>query len=160
MKTRRMTLFSAIVAVLVGLLALLLIVLVMTVDDWSRDLTTNHAETSPAAADPQLRPIVAEQSPADLADLVESVAEQLPNWSLQERQAGETIVLKLVRTTPMFRFRDDITVRIAPGETGTGALLSAESQSRVGRGDLGQNPRNLKALLDPLRERLKREQTP
>jgi uncharacterized protein (DUF1499 family) len=47
------------------------------------------------------------------------------------------------------KYRDDIRVQIEPAAEGT--RLSAESRSRVGKGDLGQNPRNLRELLDKVR---------
>ncbi|MFM9066415.1 MAG: DUF1499 domain-containing protein [Planctomycetota bacterium] len=76
-----------------------------------------------------------------------------------------TIVIRLTRSTKLFRFVDDVTVRIeplTPDSTDAAAApdrqqespqvrLQAESKSRVGRGDLGQNPRNIRELLDSLR---------
>jgi uncharacterized protein (DUF1499 family) len=50
------------------------------------------------------------------------------------------------------RYKDDIRLSIKPADSGS--LLSAESRSRVGRGDLGQNPRNLRELLGAIRRGL------
>jgi uncharacterized protein (DUF1499 family) len=57
--------------------------------------------------------------------------------------------LHFVRTTPLMRYKDDIRVRIVPAASGS--RVSAESRSRIGRGDLGQNPRNLRELLAAVR---------
>jgi uncharacterized protein (DUF1499 family) len=52
----------------------------------------------------------------------------------------------------LFRFKDDITVRVI--NRGSERVLAAKSRSRVGKGDLGQNPRNLKQLLEAVRTKL------
>jgi hypothetical protein len=56
--------------------------------------------------------------------------------------------LRAVVTTPLWRFHDDVTVRVMPREGG-GAGLAVRSASRVGRGDLGANTRH---VLDLRRE--------
>src|SRR5262249_53249420 len=115
-----------------------------------RDFTTNYARTSDDAANPKLRPIRSRLSVPSAAQAVVKAAEQLPRWTLvtddSQRSAGE---LHFVRITPLFRFRDDIHVHISA--TDEGSVIVAESQSRIGRGDLGQNPRNLVELLEKVR---------
>jgi uncharacterized protein (DUF1499 family) len=137
----------AVAAVLVLAIAL---ILVTHVEDWSRDLTINHAATSDDARDERLRPIVTNASPAGMAKLVIQAAESLPRWELVEQtEAGEAIRLHFVRKTGLVGYKDDIRVRIEAAEGGS--RLSAESRSRVGKGDLGQNPRNLRELLGQVR---------
>ena len=137
----------AVATVLVLAVAL---ILVTHVEDWSRDLTINHAATSDNAQDERLRPIVTNASPAGLAKLVVQAAETLPRWELVERTDEATeIRLHFVRTTGLVGYKDDIRVRIESAEGGS--RLSAESRSRVGKGDLGQNPRNLRELLGQVR---------
>jgi uncharacterized protein (DUF1499 family) len=142
-----------------GVIAVLLILgliwLFVTVDDWSRDLTTNYAATSATAKNPSLHPIITTKPPTELADKVVVAATQLRGWELAAREEnGTEITLRLVRTTRLMRFKDDITVRIRPIKGNDDAPhyeVSAESQSRVGKGDFGQNPRNLAELMDTLR---------
>lgn len=146
-------------ALYIGLgLALVLVfaialILVTHVEDWGRDLTTNYATTSDDAADQRLRPIDAGVNPAELAAVVVRCAAELPRWQLAERsdEPGQ-IRLHFVRTTGLVGYKDDIRVRIEPA--GNGSRLSAESQSRIGKGDLGQNPRNLRELLGKIRASL------
>jgi uncharacterized protein (DUF1499 family) len=52
--------------------------------------------------------------------------------------------VRAVRKTRLFRFRDDVTARVRPDPDG--AWLELTSVSRLGRGDVGQNPRNLEEL--------------
>lgn len=145
---RRM--LTTLLIVVLGALLVIAGVLFMLVEDWSRDLTTNIAETSDSAEDPLQRPMLIHRSMQDSAELVEHAVHTLPRWEQTDRdQDGDTVVLHLVRTTPLWRFKDDITVRIEP--TAEGSRVSAVSKSRVGKGDLGQNPRNLRELFEALR---------
>ncbi|MCO5166516.1 MAG: DUF1499 domain-containing protein [Planctomycetes bacterium] len=127
----------------------------LQVDDWRRDLTTNHARTAPHATDSRLRPLRTTLDASTVAARVEEVARSLPRWEVVavERDPGG-VTVRLMRTTRLLRFRDDVTVRVAP--SGSAWVVTAESRSRVGRGDLGQNPRNLRELLGALRDRLER----
>jgi uncharacterized protein (DUF1499 family) len=149
---RRSMLSSAVTTVVLILLAIF-VLLAMYIDDWRRDLTTNHAATSADAADETLRPIATALTVSAAADLVERAAATLPRWQAAGRNsAGDAIELRFVRTTPLMRFKDDITVRVVPATgQGGGGRITAESQSRVGKGDLGQNPRNLRELLTAIR---------
>jgi uncharacterized protein (DUF1499 family) len=146
---------STIVLSLAGLTILLFAVnLVWTIDDWSRDLTTNFAATSEDAKMPELHPIHSTKSAEQLQEIVIAVAKELPRWELvEQKESAGSMQLHFVRTTMLMRFKDDIRVTIAPAD-GDGSLLTAESQSRVGKGDLGQNPRNLLELLAGVRKRL------
>lgn len=128
-------------------------VLVGTIDDWSRDLNQNYAETSADSKDPELRPIESAVAPNELASATERAVKSLPRWEEAGRATeGEVVELHLVRTTPLMRFKDDIHARIEPAATGS--RLTATSKSRVGKGDLGQNPRNLKELLGAVKAEL------
>jgi uncharacterized protein (DUF1499 family) len=138
------------VAVLISAVVLLL---ALQVDDWGRDLTTNVAETSDQSDDPDLRPLVAAVSMNELVETVKRVATALPDWTLEAEESGQQeIVLRFTRTTRLFRFKDDIAVRVV--DRGSERVLAAKSRSRIGKGDLGQNPRNLKQLLEAVRTKL------
>jgi uncharacterized protein (DUF1499 family) len=59
-----------------------------------------------------------------------------------DEEAG---VVAATADTPSGRFTDDITVRVEANGDG-GAIVFVRSQSRVGKGDFGQNARNIEAL--------------
>lgn len=82
------------------------------------------------------------RAPGHLLPAVRRAAEALPRWSLEAPEGSE---VRAVRTTRLFRFRDDVTARVRPDPDG--ARLELTSTSRLGRDDLGQNPRNLEELL-------------
>ena len=145
-----MTALYVCLGIATAIAVLLFLFVAIQVEDWGRDLTTNYAATDDNAADQRLRPIESRLSPAALADGVEKAAGSLKNWRLQSRKdSAEAAMLHFVRTTPVLRFQDDIHVRIEPHSAGS--RLSADSRSRIGKGDLGQNPRNLRELLDAVR---------
>ncbi|MEE3327065.1 MAG: DUF1499 domain-containing protein [Myxococcota bacterium] len=48
-------------------------------------------------------------------------------------------------TTPVFRFVDDVTVRVLPA--GSSAVIDVRSKSRDGQGDLGTNAKRIQACL-------------
>lgn len=81
----------------------------------------------------------------ELSAAVEAAIVGLPRWRLESKSAGE---LHAVRRTRLLRFEDDVTVSIVALDNGSEARF--ESASRVGKGDAGQSPRNLKELLDTI----------
>lgn len=121
------------------------------IDDWSRDWTTNHAELSMTNPDPLLHPIELDE---DVSSTAERVARWVARQSAWEVVPAETSDngqrIHLTRSTAVFRFVDDIYVELTPLPTSADepprTRVDASSKSRLGKGDLGQNPRNLKEL--------------
>jgi uncharacterized protein (DUF1499 family) len=81
--------------------------------------------------------------PQALAQVEEALL-HLPRWQVKDvdAQAG---TIHATHRTRVFRFVDDVRIRLEPTEGGT--RIRARSQSRIGKGDLGQNRRNLIELL-------------
>jgi uncharacterized protein (DUF1499 family) len=134
------------VYVVLGIMLVIFAAVAVQIDDWSRDWTTNFAELSDAAEDPMLRPLTLDPPPAAVAESLESKLRETPCWSVQSRSAeGDVVRLHLTHITRLFGFVDDLHVTLRPTESG-GTRVNATSRSRIGKGDLGQNPRNLKQL--------------
>lgn len=148
---------------LILLLAIGLPLLAITtyVDDWSRDWTTNTAATAADHVDPALRPLALDVAPSAVDELLQAFCGGQKRW----RVAGEKPLpsdspiaadgrqsFHLTHTTGLMGFVDDVWVVVEPVAAGDGVRVYAESRSRVGKGDLGQNPRNLRALLAGLRQ--------
>lgn len=143
---------------IVGIIALVVTALWLVgigwmIDDWGRDLSINYANIEIGASDPGLESPILKVSPQEAADLVRNWVETQSKWTLAsvDEEDDAVVAMHLIRTTPLFRFKDDVRIRLAPEAHGT--RLTAESRSRVGKGDLGQNPRNLKELLRVLEEK-------
>lgn len=100
--------------------------------------------------DPVLAPLDLPLPPAEALARVEAAVRSLPRWRVEalDPSAG---TLTATRRTRLFRFVDDITVRLEPIPSGT--RVHARSRSRVGLSDLGQNRRNLLELFAALRGR-------
>jgi len=117
------------------------------IEDWSRDLSTNVAETSPAAKDQRLRTWTSSATPDALENSLRRLPSELSLWSFIDSSTIDpsTRKIHLVHTTALLRFSDDIYVTLTT--TAEGTMVNATSRSRIGKGDLGQNPRNLRELL-------------
>ena len=62
-----------------------------------------------------------------------------------------------MHTTRLLGFEDDVTVTVEAH--GAGSLVNMRSRSRVGRGDFGQNARNIRELQSALESRLELART-
>jgi uncharacterized protein (DUF1499 family) len=114
---------------------------------------SNIAVTADGAADPRLRPHVYPLSPLQTAHAVVDAIERLPRW---EVVAGKNGVIWATRRTRLFRFVDDVYLLLLPAHDST--VVFARSASRVGRGDLGQNRRNLGELWEAMTKAVNSEQ--
>lgn len=136
-----------------AIVAVVVVFIFSQIDDWKRDFTTNSAATDPRSDD--LQPARLPLSPEAAADQLLATVATMPRWSVAEpsdHTAGEDgiVRLHLIRTTPLMRFKDDIHVELIPDTDGAATTVMIRSQSRVGKGDLGQNPRNIRELLRAL----------
>ncbi len=121
------------------------------IENWKRDLTTNFAKLDPQSSDPLLRPLTMDGSAECAADTIQRWVRTQPRWSIEsQNKSGGAITMHLTHQTRLLRFTDDIRVFLVP--EGDATRVNAESQSRFGKGDLGQNPRNLRALVSGLSE--------
>ncbi len=123
-----------------------IVALMLRIDNWSRDFTENFAK---------IEPIIFSAEVDEVSAKLERWVREKPNWKLESKTRTEdgAIDLHFTRTTKMFRFVDDIRVHLSPDAVSSdtvGTHMEAESRSRIGKGDLGQNPRNLKELTSTL----------
>jgi uncharacterized protein (DUF1499 family) len=108
----------------------------------------NWADTD-EGKDPTLTPLDLPLSLAEALARIEAAIAALPRWQVVSTDTAAGII-KATRRTRLFRFIDDVTIRLESlSDTVTG--IHARSQSRVGKGDLGQNRRNLLELLRKVR---------
>lgn len=140
--------------IIAGIVLTILTIICLQVDDWSRDWTQNTSETDPAAKDVAMQPIATQLPTMDFAELVIAAMKEVPRWELIEQtdDGEDRTKLDFVHSTFLMRYKDDVAVEIV--KTETGSTLYAKSESRIGKGDLGQNPRNIKELITKVREKL------
>jgi uncharacterized protein (DUF1499 family) len=105
-----------------------------------RWFTKNWANTT-EPTHPDLSPLELPAPVPEAAARVKTAAGTIRGWSVH---AETDSTLHLLRRTRVFRFVDDIKLTLEP--TAAGTRVHAESRSRVGSGDLGQNRRNILEL--------------
>ena len=105
----------------------------------------NWHDTDEAGADPG--PLDLPLPPGEALARLQAAVRSLPRWRVEssDAQAG---TVTATRRTRLFRFTDDVTIRLEP--TASGTRVHVRSQSRVGKGDLGQNRRNVMELFAAL----------
>jgi uncharacterized protein (DUF1499 family) len=141
----------AIILLVLVVLAAIMLNIFAGITDWKRDLTTNFAKLDAQSDDPLLRPLTISDTPENVADRIDQWAAQQPQWSVESRQQkGLVVNMHLTHTSKLLRFTDDVHVQLLPDKIGT--RVEAESQSRIGKADFGQNPRNLRELVRGLSE--------
>ncbi len=118
-----------------------------------RALTRNTAETDPHARDPRLRgrtyAIPFERVWRAALALVDG---GLTRWTLVEADDEEGTIHAESKTL-VFRFVDDVHVEIGLDENGQ-TRVDVRSASRVGKADLGRNPRTIGTFLKRLDQAL------
>lgn len=87
------------------------------------------------------------RDPQGILAAAEQAVASLSKWSLADRSGAS---LRVVRSTSLLRFKDDVTVTVEPGDEPGQGWLEVASASRVGKSDFGHNPRNLRELLEAL----------
>ncbi len=86
----------------------------------------------------------------------EAACRALPRWTVTETNAATGTLTAEVRTA-FGGFTDDLTVTIVPVSPNEDrARVTIRSRSRIGRGDLGENARHIRALQKAMDARLPR----
>src|SRR5438552_9540245 len=113
--------------------------------------TRNWADTV-EGNDPALAPVdVSLPLSAAMAE-VETAIRGLRRWQVESADVAAGLI-KATRRTRLFHYIDDVTIRVESISDGR-TRIHARSKSRVGKGDLGQNRRNLLELFAAIRRRI------
>jgi hypothetical protein len=99
---------------------------------------------------PDLVSLTVPQPAAEVFAAAEATARAL-GWEIVAADASAGRI-EATDTTAWFRFRDDVVIRLTPGEQGT--VVDVRSKSRVGMGDMGTNAARIRQFLDDLKTRL------
>ena len=97
---------------------------------------------------PDLVPIRVSVSPGQAYALSLDEAQKL-GWQITRRERNG---FEAEATTPLFRFVDDVSVRVSAGANGNG-VIDIRSKSRDGRGDLGANAERIRVFSAAVVER-------
>jgi len=100
-----------------------------------------------------LKPLELPLGPREAFERMPSVIANIRGWKVESLDS-ESGVIKVTRRTRGFGFIDDIVLKIQG--TRMGIRIHVRSESRVGKGDLGQNRRNILELFRTLRKQMGR----
>ena len=109
-------------------------------------LTFNQAEINRSADLPELESPRFQQPPDQLFNKLIEIVDVL-GWEALQIDHKKNIIQAVV-TTPVWRFKDDMTISVIP--EGDGSYIYAHSRSRKGTGDLAANSHHLQQLLEKL----------
>jgi uncharacterized protein (DUF1499 family) len=93
-----------------------------------------------------LRPAMVKAAPAEAYARALRVAGTMPAWTLT-KQDESGLGFEAIATSKVFRFQDDIAVRVRPAADGT-SRVDIRSKSRDGKGDIGANTTRIHAFVD------------
>jgi uncharacterized protein (DUF1499 family) len=138
------------------------------INDFTTDLADppafTHAKTLPANAGrdmaypkdwaaiqheccADLHPAVLATAPRDAYAKALATARAMPTWTITQEDAS-ALTIEAVSTSKLFRFQDDVVIRVRPD--GTGAKVDMRSKSRDGKGDMGVNAARIRSYVDAL----------
>jgi len=118
-----------------------------------RALTQNRAETDPHADDPRLRGRTYAIAFHRVWEAAVTLADGgLTRWELTEAD-DEAGTIHAESTTRLFGFVDDVHIDIGLDQNGQ-TRVDVRSASRVGKADLGRNPRTIGSFLQALDQAL------
>ena len=112
----------------------------------------NEVETGMTPEYPEIQPHYYSTSPDRIYEEARAAVDDLESWTVVSSESA-TFEIEAERTTRVFRFVDDVTIRVEP-VTEFVSQVYVRSASRVGRSDLGQNARNIEEFFVELDERL------
>ena len=107
----------------------------------------NVVETGRTPEYPDLRPRIYRAEVSQVFDAALHAVDRMPRWTIlvYQPESGE---IKAEARSLVFRFVDDVVIRVT--SQGASTVVSVRSASRIGRGDFGQNARNIRAFLQEL----------
>lgn len=111
-------------------------------------LNFHVAETTASSAFPELRTRSYTLAADPLFAKLKEAIGRLPHWEIVETK-DDARQLHAVVTTPLFRFKDDVTAAVVP-QPGGRPQVTVRAVSRVGQGDLGTNTRHVIDLYEAL----------
>ncbi len=121
----------------------------MSLKEW---LTKNIYVTTPGNADPFFRPRQYSQTKEEVAAAAQETLRSLARWKVVEYRENQGRI-HATHTAPIIPFVEDVNIYIVQGLDGI-TRLEVVSQSQAGKGDFGQNKRNIKELLSALDAKL------
>ena len=113
----------------------------------------NVVETGTTPEYPDLQARIYRAEVSQVFDAALHAVDRMPRWTIlaYQQESGE---IEAEAKSLVFRFVDDVVIRVT--SQGASTVVSVRSASRIGRGDFGQNARNIRAFLRELDRQVER----
>ena len=134
----------------VGVILVVLIVIRIVIGLFVPALNLNDVTTGATPEYPDLQPQRFAAPPAQVFGAASAVA-HAQGWEVtqEDRTSG---VIQAVATTPLMKFKDDVTITMSADGAQTKVVV--RSHSRVGKGDLGTNAKRIRLFQAELAKKL------
>ena len=107
----------------------------------------NDVETGRTPQYPDVQPLHVSFPPDRVFHVVSEVAGRQQRWTVTKVDPAARTLIAEARTS-LWRFVDDVTIRVEP--EADGSVVNMRSRSRVGVGDFGANAKRIRAFLKQL----------
>ena len=113
----------------------------------------NVVETGMTPEYPDIQPRSYPAGVSQVFDATLHAVDRMPRWTFvsYHQDSGE---IRAEARSLVLRFVDDVVIRVRPQRAS--AVVTIRSASRIGRGDFGQNARNIRAFFEELDQQVVR----
>lgn len=133
-----------------GIVLAVLVVIRVVAGCFNPALNINDVTTGATPEYPDLRPQVFAAPVPAVLEAAAAVA-RAEGWEIT-REDRDAAVLEAVATTPLMRFKDDVTITVS--RDGERTKVVVRSHSRIGKGDLGANAKRIRKFQEELAKRI------
>jgi len=96
---------------------------------------------------PEIAPLTLDADPNEAFERVRDAASRMPGWEIT-REDASALELEYTATTSIFRFVDDVSIRVRADPEGS--RVDVRSRSRMGRVDFGANAARIREFMRAL----------
>lgn len=133
-----------------GIVLLVLVVFRVVTGLFFPSLNINDVTTGATPEYPDLQPQTFSAPVASVFDAASAVA-HAQGWEVTQEDRA-TGVIQAVATTPLMKFKDDVTITVALDGDQTKVVV--RSHSRIGKGDLGANAKRIRLFQSELAKKV------
>jgi len=133
-----------------GIVLAVLVVVRLVAGCFNPALNINDVTTGATPEYPDLQP---QRFSAPVPAVFNAAADaaRSEGWEIT-REDRDAAVIEAVATTPLMRFKDDVTITVS--RDGEQTKVVVRSHSRIGKGDLGANAKRIRKLQEEMAKRI------
>lgn len=127
-----------------------LIVVRIVAGCFNPSLNINDVTTGATPEYPDIQPQRFAAPPTTVFHAAAAVARTM-GWETTKQDMASGVI-EAVATTPLMRFKDDVSITVTG--MGDGSVVNVRSRSRLGKGDMGANAKRIRAFQQELATRV------